>query len=77
MTTLSAFLDTYWWIIPLAMMALCFLAARRGGMCSGGWEADESGENALKILDRRFARGEIDKMEYEEKFEAINRRNRS
>jgi uncharacterized membrane protein len=76
MTALTTFLDTYWWIIPLAMMGLCFLTMRKGGMCSGWWEADDRDGTALDILDRRFACGEIDKIEYEEKILAIGRRDR-
>ncbi len=33
----------------------------------------EQSESALEILDRRYARGEIEKQEYEEKKAAITR----
>ena len=47
MTALTTFLDTYWWIIPLVMMGLCFLTMRKGGMCAGWWEANERMEPLL------------------------------
>ncbi len=59
----------WWWIIPIAMMVLCFLMVRRGGGCMTG--RHRSGESAREILDRRYASGEIGKEEYEEKKRAI------
>jgi uncharacterized membrane protein len=35
--------------------------------------SDEGSESALEILDKRYARGEIEKQEYEEKKAAISR----
>jgi len=58
-----------WWIFPLVMMALCFLMMRgRGGMrmCGFGSSTD-AGESAMDILDKRYARGEIDQREYDER----------
>lgn len=56
------------WLIPVAMMVLCFLImrGRRGGMtdCSRCCHASES---AREIPDKRYAVGEISKDEYEEK----------
>jgi uncharacterized membrane protein len=67
MTAFMTFLNTYWWIIPLIMMGLCFLAMRRGGLCCGMWEGHQSDGSALDTLDRRYAAGEIGHIEYEEK----------
>ena len=58
----------WWWLIPIAMMVLCFLRMRggRGGMmdCS---RYRHSSESAREILDKRYALGQISKEEYEEK----------
>jgi uncharacterized membrane protein len=74
--------EEYWWIIPLAMMALCFfmMAGRKGSMM---WGSGSHGENrqikstdsAIDILDKRFALGEIDKKEYEETKRALKQSN--
>ena len=59
---------TWWWIIPLAMMILCFLMMRRhrGGMT--GWSrSHHNAGSAKEILDKRYALGEISQEEYEEK----------
>jgi putative membrane protein len=54
----------YWWIFPLVMIVLCFVFMRG---CMGrrmcGWGSD----SVLEILDRRYAKGEIDRDEYDEK----------
>lgn len=64
----------YWWIIPLVMMFFCFFmmrGARGSSMCGFGFRDTEQNDNksdvALEILEKRYARGEIDKEEYEEK----------
>ena len=76
MTAISAFLETYWWLIPLAMMALCFLASRDGNICCGLWDGGRSDGSALDILDRRYASGDINSTEYQEKILTMGMRNR-
>ena len=63
------------WLFPLAMMAVCFflMKGRRGKtMCGfGSRDKDQSdidgSDSAKGILEKRFAQGEINKEEYEEK----------
>jgi putative membrane protein len=62
----------FWWIFPLIMLsmivvcvAMFFVGHRSGG---GSHHPTYS---ALQILNERFARGEIQKQEYEEKKRAI------
>jgi len=66
---------SYWWIFPIVMIALCFfgMRGRRGSMmCGSGSRDTESRQtgnqkSAIDILDRRYASGEINKDEYEER----------
>ncbi len=75
----------FWWIFPIVMigmMALCFFMMRGhpgSMMCGPGSRAkDNQGEGAggeaLDILNRRYARGEVDKQEYEEMKNDITRK---
>ena len=65
---------SYWWLFPLAMIALCFfmMRGRKGQMMCGFGTRDEdiqrinASDSARDILDKRFALGEINKEEYEE-----------
>jgi len=65
---------SFWWVIPLGMMILCFLMMRkrRGSMmcCSGARDTgnyqSKDSDTAEEILDKRYASGEIGKDEYEE-----------
>jgi putative membrane protein len=71
----------WWWIIPIAMMILCFFMMR-GRMCRmmGGHDTQDatdphggaSYDSAGEILDKRYALGEISKEEYEEKKKDIS-----
>ncbi len=55
------------------LIAVIFLAIRWfGGRSSQGATETASGSNALEILEERFARGEIDKEEFEERKRVLN-----
>ena len=66
---------SFWWLIPVAMMALCFftMRGRKGSMmCGFGPHEKDShrinpSDSAMDIIDKRYATGEIDKEEYAEK----------
>lgn len=70
---------SWWWIVPIIMMILCFfmMRRRRGSMMCGfgsrvvaGQQTEVAG-SAKDILDKRYASGEINKDEYEEKKRAL------
>ncbi len=63
------FFTTYWWIFPLLMIVVCTLFMKKGCgrmMCGPGAHKDP-GESALEILNKRYAGGDIDRQEYEER----------
>ncbi len=70
---------SFWWVVPIVMMILCFfvMRGRRGTMMSGfgccgrDWQRTEGTASASDILDRRYAAGEIDNAEYAEKKRAL------
>jgi len=75
----------YWWILPLimiAMMVLCFFMMRGHAgskMCSpsfghSGSHSENASDRPLDILNRKYAQGEINRQEYQEKKEDIARR---
>ena len=67
--------DGGWWGFGMMLVSLLFLALIVGGVVlvvrsfSGGGRIapGPGGNRALDILDERFARGEIDQTEYEER----------
>ena len=63
----------WWWLIPIAMMVLCFLMMRgRRGSMTDRSRYHHGSESAREILDKRYALGEISKEEYEEKKRGIS-----
>ena len=81
---------SFWWIFPLLMffmmIACAFMivrAIRSGAGIHCGWgharhpsssESSDPAASALRLLNERFARGEIEQREYEEKRAALGRR---
>lgn len=73
----------FWWIVPLVIIVLCMFMMRgcMGGMMGRRDTRDETGKprghfsgsagSAMEVLNKRYALGEIDKREYEEKKDAI------
>jgi putative membrane protein len=79
----------WWWLIPIAMIVMCALCffmmrGRTGCMMCGPSSriSDDSSwtggpQSPRDILDKRYARGEIEKTEYEQKKKEIERTDHS
>ena len=73
---------SFWWVLPILMIALCFfmMRGRRGSMMcgfgSGNTDSQQisPSDSAPDILDKRYALGEINQEEYQEKKEILKRR---
>jgi len=55
------------WLIGIALIALLIWAVVRVSGGAGPSQRDRTNDDALDILRRRLARGEIDEHEFEEK----------
>jgi len=71
--------EEFWWIIPLGMMIFCLFmmrSAKGTHMCGFGSHNTEQNFNksdtAMEILEKRYALGEINREEYEEKRKELN-----
>jgi uncharacterized membrane protein len=73
---------SFWWIFPVLMVILCFVMMRRrrgsmmcgfGSCCTDSDRLRASG-SATEILYKRYASGEINKEEYDEKKQVLNQR---
>jgi uncharacterized membrane protein len=68
-----------WWLFPLIItLCLFMMRSRRSSMMCGFGSREENSDredisdSAKSILDKRYARGEIDKEEYEMKKRTLN-----
>jgi putative membrane protein len=66
----------WWWIFPIVMIVLCVFMMRGRMGCMMCWPSSRSStktgqsstsDSAGEILDKRYALGEINREEYEEK----------
>ena len=59
------------WIVVLGLIIWAVVAAARGTGQPGGSDSASRSESSLEILKKRYARGEINKAEYEEKMKDL------
>jgi len=65
----SMFLMPFFWILILIgiVLLIVWLGNQASGTSFSGPAATSGGKTAIEILKERYARGEIDKQEFEEK----------
>jgi putative membrane protein len=59
-----------WWLLGLALLVLLVWVIARA---AGGQRARVDEESPAAILERRYARGEIDEQEYERRLKTLRR----
>lgn len=67
---IEMFLCVLFWVAVVSLVV--YMVKRHGGMCHGkhcghGGHKELGGQSALDILKERYAKGEIEKKEFEEK----------
>lgn len=62
------FMGLIWLLILALLVTLIWFLIRKGSNAT----SQTSGESPLEILNKRFARGEIDEKEYEQKKKRMN-----
>jgi uncharacterized membrane protein len=71
------FLQNFWWVMPLVMIVFCFSMKKRCDvktMCGyGSTGSKDIYISARYTLDQRYAQGEIDEREYEQKKKMLKR----
>ena len=66
---------SFWWLCPVLMVVFCFFMAkgRKGRKMCGFFDSHKDihpnihSDSPIEILDKRFALGKIDEIEYEKK----------
>ena len=74
---------SFWWICPLVMIILCFfmVRGRKSLMMCGFGSRDrkryltEPSDSAIEILEKRYAQGDINREEYEERKRILSQNN--
>jgi len=71
------FFQNFWWVLPLVMIVFCFFMKKRCDvktMCGyGSTGSKDNYISARHTLDQRYAQGEIDEREYEQKKKMLKR----
>jgi putative membrane protein len=64
----------FMWIVLIIVVVVAVILLTKGYLRPGKINGVSSGETALEILKKRYARGEIDKPEFEEKKKGLLQR---